>query len=90
MTGNLPNPEIIEQLEAGLQRMPKLRREIFLAVRVDGLSYAEIAERTGLSVQQVERHFAESMLALRDALDGRPSVSWWQRILRRIVAKLQR
>jgi RNA polymerase sigma-70 factor (ECF subfamily) len=74
MSENLTQAEIIERLEAGLQRMPKLRREIFLAVRVDGLSYAEIAARTGLSVQQVERHLAQSMLALRDALDGRPLV----------------
>ncbi len=90
MSDNLTDAEIVERLEAGLQRMPKLRREIFFAIRLDDASYAEIAERTGLSVQQVERHFAESMLAIRDALDGRPSVSWWQRILRRIVAKLRR
>ncbi len=79
------DPEIIKRLEAALQRMPKLRREIFFAVRVDELSYAEIAERTGLSVQQVEWHFAQSMLALRDALDGRQSASWWKRILQRIA-----
>lgn len=90
MSENLPDPEIIKQLEAGLLRMPKLRREIFLAVRVDDLSYAQIAEHTGLTVEQVERHFAQSMLALRDALDGRPPVSWWQSILWRIAERLQR
>ena len=90
MCDNLTDPEVIERLEAGLQRLPKLQREIFLAIRLDGLSYAEIAERTGLSVEQVERHFAQSMLALRDALDGRPPVSWWQRILRRIAERWPR
>ena len=90
MRENLTDPEIAERLEAGLQRMPKLRREIFLAIRLDGLSYAEIAERTGLSVEQVEGHLAQSMLALRDALDGRPPVSWWQRILHRIGERWQR
>ncbi len=90
MSENLPDPEVIERLEAGLQRMPKLRREILLAIRLDDVSYAEIAERTGLSVEQVERHFAQSMLALRDALDGRPSVSWWQRILRRVAERRRR
>ncbi len=90
MSDNLTDAEIIERLEAGLQRMPKLRREIFLAVRVDELSYAEIAARTGLSVEQVERHFAQGMLALRDALDrGRP-IPWWKRILRRIAERWQR
>lgn len=90
MSENLTDPEIIERLEAGLQRMPKLRREIFLAVRVDDLSYPEIAERTGLSVEQVERYFAQSMLALRDALDGRQSAPWWKRILRRIAERRRR
>lgn len=85
MSENLTEAEIIERLEAGLHRMPKLRREIFLAIRLDDASYAEIAERTGLSVEDVERHFAQSMLALRDALDGRPSSAWWKRILQRIA-----
>ncbi|MGV3455851.1 sigma factor-like helix-turn-helix DNA-binding protein [Sphingomonas sp.] len=90
MSENLTDPEIIERLEAGLQRMPKLRREIFLAVRVDELSYAEIAERTGLSVQQVERHFAQSMLALRDALDGAPPIPCWKRVPQWIAGRCRR
>ncbi len=89
MSENLTEAEITERLEAGLVRMPKLRREIFLAIRLDDLSYAEIAERTGLSVEQVERHFAQSMLTLREALDRQPEVPR-RRILRRIVAKLRR
>lgn len=87
MSENLTEAEIIERLEAGLQRMPKLRREIFLAIRLDDLSYAEIAERTGLSVKQVERHFARSMITLLKAFDGRPAVPWWKRFLRRIAER---
>jgi RNA polymerase sigma-70 factor (ECF subfamily) len=90
MTENLTEAEIIERLEAGPQRMPKLRREIFLAIRLDDLSYAEIAERTGLSVKQVERHFTRSMVTLLEAFDGRPPLSWWKRVLRRISEKLRR
>ncbi|MBU0555674.1 MAG: RNA polymerase subunit sigma [Alphaproteobacteria bacterium] len=90
MSENLTDAQIIERLEAGLQRMPKLRREIFLAIRLDGLSYAEIAERTGLSVEQVERHFAESMSALCDAIDGRNSAPRWKRILRRVAERRRR
>lgn len=89
MSENLAEAEIIERLEAGLQRMPKLRREIFLAIRLDDLSYAEIAERTGLSVQQVERHFAESLFTLHQALDGRLPVPWWKRTLHRIDGRLR-
>ena len=87
MSENLPDSEIIERLEAGLQRMPKLRREIFLAIRLDDASYAEIAERTGLSAQQVEQDFADSMLVLRNALDGGPLIPWWKRILRKVAER---
>jgi RNA polymerase sigma-70 factor (ECF subfamily) len=90
MSENLTEAEIIERLEAGLRRMPKLRREIFLAIRLDDLSYAEIAERTGLSGKQVERHFARSMVTLLEAFDGRPPVPWWERVLRRISERLRR
>jgi len=90
MSENLTDAEIVERLEAGLERMPKLRREIFFAIRLDHLSYAEIAERTGLTVKQVERHFAESMLAVSDALDGRQSAPWWKRLLHRIAGGRRR
>ena len=90
MKEDFTEAEIIERLEAGLQRMPKLRREIFLAIRLDDLSYAEIAERTGLSVSQVEWQFARSMVTLLEAFDGRPPVPWWKRIIRRIAEKRRR
>ena len=45
--------------------------------RVDGLSYAEIAERLDTSVAQVERRMAQALLALDRAMDEaeRP---WWR------------
>lgn len=89
MSENLTEAEVIEKLEAGLQRMPKLRREIFLAIRLDDLSYAEIAGRTGLSVKQVERHFARSLVALLEAFEGRPPVPWWKRVLRWMAEKVR-
>lgn len=87
---DLTEAEIIEKLDEGLQRMPKLRREIFLAIRLDDMSYAEIAERTGLSAKQVERHFARSMVTLLEAFDGRPPAPWWKRVLRFIAEKVRR
>jgi RNA polymerase sigma factor (sigma-70 family) len=89
MSENLTEAEIVERLEAGLQRMPKLRRKIFLAIRLDDLSYVEIAAHTGLSVEQVERHFARGMVTLLEAVDGCPPAPWWKRILRRINARLR-
>ena len=55
-------------MEAALLAMPALRREIFLAVRLDALSYAEVARWTGLSVPAVEREMVRALRALGDAL----------------------
>ncbi|MBS86342.1 MAG: RNA polymerase subunit sigma [Sphingobium sp.] len=54
--------ERLERLEAGLLSMPRLRREIFLAVRLDAMTYADIAHRTGLSVRAVERQMARAIV----------------------------
>jgi len=55
-------------MEAALLVMPTLRREIFLAVRLDAMTYAEVAKRTGLSVPAVEREMVRALCALGDAL----------------------
>lgn len=89
MSENLTEAEILERLEGGLQRMPKLRREIFLAIRLDDLSYADVAERTGLSTKQVERHFAAGLLTLHEALGERLPVPRWKRIWRRLAKVLR-
>ncbi|MCA1197794.1 sigma-70 region 4 domain-containing protein [Sphingomonas sp. R647] len=57
MSENLTDPQIIKRLEAGLQQMPRLRREIALAIRCDDKPYAAVAERMELSVVEVEQHF---------------------------------
>jgi RNA polymerase sigma-70 factor (ECF subfamily) len=50
--------EQLAKLEAALLTLPRFRREVFLAHRIDDLSYAEIAERTGVSMQRIEREMA--------------------------------
>jgi RNA polymerase sigma factor (sigma-70 family) len=70
--------ERLSRLEAALLAMPRIQREIFLAVRLDNMSYEEIARRTGLTVKQVERHFARSLYKLSKQMRGR-RLSWWER-----------
>ena len=48
----------LDRLEALICRMKPRTREIFLAHRLDGYSYREIAALTGLSVKGVERHMS--------------------------------
>ena len=70
--------ERLNRLEAALRAMPRIQREIFLAVRLDDMPYDEIARRTGLTVRQVERHFARSIYKLSKQMRGR-RLSWWER-----------
>lgn len=72
--------EELARMEAALLTLPRLTREVFLAHRIDDLSYAEIAEITGLSVRQVERRMADALYGLHCALQDRPLPRrrWWQ------------
>jgi RNA polymerase sigma-70 factor (ECF subfamily) len=81
-----PDPELLARLETAVQSLPRQRREVFLAVRVDGKSYAEIAQATGLSVAQVERHVACAIAQIDRQLqrgEESPSRPWWRRLWRR-------
>lgn len=76
------DPELLARIEAALCSLPRRRQAIFLAVRLDGASYAELAEQTGLSVKQVEREVARAIahidrcLERHEATRSRP---WWRR-----------
>ena len=79
----MPNeldPDLLDRLETALARLPRATREVFLAHRLDRLSYTQIAARTGLSVAKVERHMARAIHRLSSALDGKP-LRWWERLL---------
>jgi RNA polymerase sigma factor (sigma-70 family) len=58
-------------LAAALDRMPPLRREVFLRRRLDGLSTAEIALGLDMSLSAVEKHVVRAFQDLRAALARR-------------------
>jgi RNA polymerase sigma-70 factor (ECF subfamily) len=60
--------DLLERLEAAMLRLRPLTREIFLAHRLDGYTYREIAERTGLSLKRVEKHMSRAIRQLDDVL----------------------
>ncbi len=77
-----PDPELLTRIEAALLTLPRKRRAIFLAVRLDGMSYAELATQTGLSVRQVEREVACAIAHIDRCLEQRETSRtrpWWQR-----------
>ncbi|MFN3727916.1 MAG: sigma-70 family RNA polymerase sigma factor [Allosphingosinicella sp.] len=72
------DPDLLRRLNEAVGNIPKLQREIFMAHRLDNMTYGEIAERTGLTVRQVERHMARAIYKLAKQLGGR-KLSWWER-----------
>jgi len=54
----------LARIEQAVLRLKPLTRQIFLACRLDGYSYAEIAEQTGLSVRGVEKQMSRAIKQL--------------------------
>lgn len=73
-----PDPATMKRLERAVSKLPRLQREIFLAARLDNMDYGEIAERTGLSVREVERQIARALLSIVRRMDKQPR-RWWRR-----------
>lgn len=51
----------LNRLQTALMRLKPKTRDIFLAHRLDGLSYKQIAERSGLSIKGVEWHMTKAI-----------------------------
>ena len=73
-----PDRVFLRRLEAAIMNIPERQRDIFLAHRVHGMTYGEIADRAGLSVRQVERHMAKALYKLAKQMAGR-KLSCWER-----------
>jgi RNA polymerase sigma-70 factor (ECF subfamily) len=60
----LQGEELAERIEHILSSGNPRTREIFLLHRFDGMRYAEIAERLGISTQAVTNHIAKALLMI--------------------------
>jgi RNA polymerase sigma-70 factor (ECF subfamily) len=65
----LESRDTLRRLEAALLKLNPVTSEVFIARRVEGLSYAEIAARTGLSVKAVEKRMAKAIAKLSRLMD---------------------
>jgi RNA polymerase sigma-70 factor (ECF subfamily) len=59
----------LNRLQAVMGRMKPKTREIFMAHRVHGLSYAEIAAETGLSIKGVEKQMGRAIAQINRLTD---------------------
>ncbi len=61
--------------ERAVDRLHGLDRKVFLAIRVDEMSYSQIAARFDISVADVEACFAAGLRILMKAMDEKDP--WW-------------
>lgn len=55
-------------MEQAIDTLPDRCREIFVAICMDGNSYAEVADRYGLSVNTIKVQMSKAYRILRDKL----------------------
>jgi len=65
----LETRDMLRRLEIAVAKLKPRTREIFLAHRLDGFTYAEIAERTGLSIKGVEKQMSKAIAKIDRLLD---------------------
>ena len=67
----------LRRAERAVDNMSPMQREIFLCIRVDELSYAEVAVVHRITVAEVECHFAGALRILHRHMHERHH-NWWQ------------
>lgn len=63
--------DMLDRLELAMLELRPRDREIFMAHRLEGLTYAEIADRTGVSAKVVEKAIARALVEIDRALGPR-------------------
>lgn len=61
--------ELEREIELGIQSLPEKCRIVFELNRREGLKYAQIAEKLGISVKTVEAQISKALTILRDHLN---------------------
>jgi RNA polymerase sigma factor (sigma-70 family) len=71
MTALLEARDMLRRLQSAMHKLNPKTREIFMAHRIDGLTYAELGERFGLGVKGVEWHMTKAIALLHRAAGRR-------------------
>ena len=71
-----PTPDVVLEgqrrllhFKAGLRALNPRQREVFILNRIEGHSFAQVAERLGITVSMAEKHAARALLFLGDWMD---------------------
>ncbi len=68
---HLETRDMLDRVEAAMQRLRPRTRAIFVAHRIHGLSYGEIAEQFGISVKGVEKQMSRAIAQIDRLLHRR-------------------
>lgn len=61
---------LIEAIEAALEELPREQREVFIAQELDGVSFRELAARSGVSINTLLSRKRYAVRALRERLQA--------------------
>ena len=64
----LISQEIVTEIERSIDVLPAQCKEIFLLIRMEGLTYQEVAEKLGISINTVRTQITRAMTKLRESL----------------------
>ncbi|SKC86675.1 RNA polymerase sigma-70 factor [Ohtaekwangia koreensis] len=65
---SLETSELEREIEIGIQSLPEKCRMVFELNRMEGLKYAQIAEKMGISIKTVEAQMSKALSVLREHL----------------------
>ena len=60
---------ILDQIYVSIRQLPPKCGEVFTLSKVNGLSYAQIAEHMDISIKTVENHMGKALKLLREMLN---------------------
>ena len=64
----LISQETVSEIEQAIDALPAQCREVFQLVRLEGLTYQEVAEKLGISINTVRTQITRAMTKLRETL----------------------
>lgn len=64
----LETSELEQRIELAIQSLPEKCRRVFELNRMEGLKYAQIAEKMGISIKTVEAQMSKALSVLREHL----------------------
>lgn len=66
---HLETRDMLARIEAAMKRLKPRTRAIFMAHRIEGMSYGEIAEQFGITVKGVEKQMSRAIAQIDRMLD---------------------